>query len=290
MTDVVGEVGQHIVPTGMAVRIAGKGEAAKTVVPHRRGQLERIPTLTPRGRRLLSRFKDHEVARPLREEVADRQPGLTTTDHHHLTPLNRQAVGRILVARLLGHVRRLPPSRFPFSAPEEVGRAQIDRRGDTGALAPASPNLALLAPARQVTCLPGRSAVLARMRPAIRRRVDRSRRALRRPPRASAQSRPASRRRRRCGTRRRSGCGGADARPRGITRGVGTVAEASAQAASRSSRHRAATSGSRSTWEALWVPTNTASWAAAWKAKAPMKPVCPTSSTPSTVLLPIPAP
>src|SRR4051794_22254366 len=115
MTDVVGEVGQHIVPTGMAVRIAGKGEAGQAVVPHRREQLERIPALTPRGRRLLSRFKDHEVARPLREEVADRQPGLTTTDHHHLTPLNRQAVGRILVARLLGHyvVFLLRDSRSP---------------------------------------------------------------------------------------------------------------------------------------------------------------------------------
>jgi hypothetical protein len=62
------------------------------------------------------------------------------------------------------------------------------------------------------------------------------------------------------------------------------------QAASRSSRQSAATSGQRSTCEALWVPTSTASYPGAWNAKAPMKPVCPSNSTPSTVLVPVPSP
>ena len=57
-----------------------------------------------------------------------------------------------------------------------------------------------------------------------------------------------------------------------------------------SSLQSAATSGQRSISDALWVPTSTASYSGAWNAKAPMKPVCPSSSTPSTTLRPVPSP
>ena len=62
VTDVIGEVGRHVVPPGVAVGLAGEVQPRKAVVADRGEQLERVPALTPRSRRLLGRFEDHEVA------------------------------------------------------------------------------------------------------------------------------------------------------------------------------------------------------------------------------------
>jgi hypothetical protein len=81
---VVGQVFHDLVPAGVAVRITGKGQAGQSVVAGRREQLERVPTLAPRPRRLGGRFQDREVTPLLCQEVADRETGLATTDHDHL--------------------------------------------------------------------------------------------------------------------------------------------------------------------------------------------------------------
>ena len=119
MADVVGEVGRHVVPPG----VAGPGRPGKAdpegCCTDRGEQLSESQRSRHAAAGSLGGLEDHEVAPLLREEVADRQAGLTTADHNHLTPLTRQAIDRILVAHVVGHVRRLPLWRFAFAAAEE---------------------------------------------------------------------------------------------------------------------------------------------------------------------------
>src|SRR3954451_6950090 len=60
-TDIVAQVRNNVVPAGVAVRVAGKGETGQAVVARRGKQLERGPSLAPRSRRLLRRLEDDEV-------------------------------------------------------------------------------------------------------------------------------------------------------------------------------------------------------------------------------------
>ena len=84
MPGVLGEVGHHVVAAGVAVRIAGEGQARQAAVASGRKQLQRVPPRAPGGRRLLRRLEDREVATLLSQEIPDRKTGLAAADDDHL--------------------------------------------------------------------------------------------------------------------------------------------------------------------------------------------------------------
>ena len=84
MPGVLGQIGRNVVAAGIAVRIAGEGQARQAAVASRRKQLQRIPPRAPSGRRLLRRLEDRELATLPSQEIPDRETGLAAADDDHL--------------------------------------------------------------------------------------------------------------------------------------------------------------------------------------------------------------
>jgi hypothetical protein len=72
------EIGDHLIPRRVAVRIPGEGESRQPAVAARREQGERLPALAPGRGDLSSGFENHEAAALASEEVPDRKPCLAS--------------------------------------------------------------------------------------------------------------------------------------------------------------------------------------------------------------------
>ena len=103
------EVGDHLVARRVAVRVARKRKPRKRAVAAGREERQRIPALAPGRRDLAGALEDHEAAALAAEEVADRQPRLTSADDRdfHIIAQSRRCAG---LAR--GTAHNLSASRY----------------------------------------------------------------------------------------------------------------------------------------------------------------------------------
>jgi len=81
------EVGDHLIPGRVAIRIAREREARQRAVPPGREESERLPALPPGGADRIGALEDHESTAVPCEEIADGQARLPSADHGHVGPL-----------------------------------------------------------------------------------------------------------------------------------------------------------------------------------------------------------